>query len=225
MNFAKLRMFFAFNRTSGSHSKMSGNPLISTSDMLTHMKKMLRTPKRSPALGFTLVELLVTVAVLGVIIAIALPNLQSFLVNNRINTMSNHVLGVMNFARAEAIARNKNVVVCSRRTTADSCTTNQNWAEREILVCIDDDNDGTCEAAENKLKRFAPQDTTGQYRINRPGSGNSTITFGPAGYARAAIRLEIYPEGSSDFIIQYGRTVCVSLPGRARVIPYIENCS
>jgi type IV fimbrial biogenesis protein FimT len=189
------------------------------------MRKFLTKLETKPAAGFTLVELLVTVTVLGVIVAIALPNLQAFLVNNRINGMTNHVLGIMNFARSEAIARNKNVVVCARSTGTDTCSNTEFWGERETMVCVDDDNNGTCEATETKLKRFAAQDTAGQYRINRPNPGSTTITFVPAGYARAPNRLEIYPEGDSDYISRYGRTVCVSRPGRARVIPYSEACS
>lgn len=62
--------------------------------------------------GFTLIELMITLVVLGVLLGFGVPNLRSFIQNSRITTQSNDVIGALATARSEAIKRNKPVVLC-----------------------------------------------------------------------------------------------------------------
>lgn len=68
-------------------------------------------PKSRPALGFTVIELMVTVAVLLVIAAIAQPSLQASRQRAALRGTSEQVLGFWNQARLEAAKRNKLVKV------------------------------------------------------------------------------------------------------------------
>src|SRR5205085_1403194 len=63
--------------------------------------------------GFTLTELMVTVAVAGVLAMVAVPNMRTFLQNNRLSSASNDLLRSFNLARTEAIKHQANVVVCA----------------------------------------------------------------------------------------------------------------
>jgi len=63
--------------------------------------------------GFTLTELMVTVAVAGVLAMMAVPNMRSFVQNNRLSSASNDLLRSFNLARTEAIKHQTNVVVCA----------------------------------------------------------------------------------------------------------------
>ena len=119
--------------------------------------------------GFTLTELLVTVAVAGVLAMMAVPNMRSFVQNNRLSSASNDLLRSFNLARTEAIKHQTNVVVCASAlptAAAPSCSygalngwivfqdTNLNWQfdagepifERHVLldssVTVKKDNDG-----------------------------------------------------------------------------------
>src|SRR2546421_1335135 len=66
-----------------------------------------------PQRGFTLTELMVTLAVAGVLAGVAVPNLRSFIQNSRLSSASNDLLRSFRLARTEAIKRQTNVVVCA----------------------------------------------------------------------------------------------------------------
>jgi type IV fimbrial biogenesis protein FimT len=173
--------------------------------------------------GFTLIELLITVTVLAVVVSIAVPNLQALLINNRISSITNEFVGIINYARSEAIARNANVIVCSRASDG-SCSNDQYWAEREIMVCVDSDADGNCDASEPRIKIFAAQDPSAtSYRLTR-NAGGTTIRFRSAGYATQAMSFNIEPYDNT-IVLRYGRTVCISRPGRVRVDVASSGCS
>lgn len=59
--------------------------------------------------GFTLIELMVTLAVLTILLTVGVPNFQSFMLKNRISTASNTLIGALNLARSEAIKRGVDV--------------------------------------------------------------------------------------------------------------------
>lgn len=71
--------------------------------------------------GFTLVELLITIAIIGVLLSIALPNYQQLVSNTRMTTQANEFLTMLNFTRSEAIKRNTRVTMC-KSSDRKTCT-------------------------------------------------------------------------------------------------------
>jgi type IV fimbrial biogenesis protein FimT len=69
------------------------------------------------ATGFTLLELMVTLAVLGILLGIAVPSFQSSLTNSRLTTAANDLVGALQAARSEAIKRNATHQFCVDTTT------------------------------------------------------------------------------------------------------------
>lgn len=61
--------------------------------------------------GFTLVELLVTMVVMAVLLAVAVPSFNSFIAGQKVKTTSYDLTVAMVMARSEAVKRNIDVVV------------------------------------------------------------------------------------------------------------------
>lgn len=62
------------------------------------------------ALGFTLIEALVVLMVLGVLLALAVPSFRDFIETQRLKSAANEMLGDMAYARSEALARQGDAV-------------------------------------------------------------------------------------------------------------------
>ncbi|MDR1424031.1 MAG: GspH/FimT family pseudopilin [Azoarcus sp.] len=62
--------------------------------------------------GFTLIELMATIAVAGIMLAVAAPGLANLMRQNRIATASSDLVGSMTYTRGEAVRRGKAVSLC-----------------------------------------------------------------------------------------------------------------
>lgn len=66
--------------------------------------------RRLSQLGVTLIELMITLAVLGILVVLALPGYSRWIQNAKIRTASDAILNGLQLARAEAVQRNANVL-------------------------------------------------------------------------------------------------------------------
>jgi type IV fimbrial biogenesis protein FimT len=180
--------------------------------MRTSFANTLRSTK-----GFTLIELMVAISVLGILLALALPDMRSFLVNSRLSSDINGFVGLINYARSEAIVRNQDVVVCPKSNTSNACIATLLWGEYQIQAFVDIDGNGTRNGADILLKTISATDPAGTQRAINLNSTN-VISFSAAGFSQRAMSFNIFARGDAAFELRYGRTLCVSKPGRVRVI-------
>lgn len=78
--------------------------------------------------GFTLIELMVTLAVLAIIVGIAAPSFATLVQGNRSATVSQELLGALQLARSEAVKRRGLVQVCRRNAEGSACATGTDWS-------------------------------------------------------------------------------------------------
>ncbi len=65
--------------------------------------------------GFTLIELMVTVAVLAILTAIAIPTMTQLIVRSRMDATLHEFVSAINMARSEAVRRATRVTLCRQR--------------------------------------------------------------------------------------------------------------
>jgi type IV fimbrial biogenesis protein FimT len=82
--------------------------------------------------GYTAIELLTTMTVMGIATALAVPNFQQFMQNNRAAADANALIGALNIARNESVTRGAPVTVCASADGA-SCSGDDDWSSGWIV--------------------------------------------------------------------------------------------
>lgn len=90
--------------------------------------------------GFTLIELMVSVAVLAIVLSIAVPSFKNILLNNRLNTTKDELRTAIQLARSEAIKRKEDVILCRANAELTQCAADgTDWSQGWLLVYKDKD--------------------------------------------------------------------------------------
>lgn len=84
--------------------------------------------------AFTLIELMVTLAVLAIVISLAAPSFSNMLQENRLSALTNELQGSLQLARSEAVKRRSNVVVCRSNADQDDCDNGTDWAGGWLMM-------------------------------------------------------------------------------------------
>lgn len=73
------------------------------------------------ACGFTLIELMVGVAVLAIALGAGVPSMSEFIENSCLSAQTNDLLASLHLARTEAIKRSARITLCAKRPDAVNC--------------------------------------------------------------------------------------------------------
>lgn len=117
--------------------------------------------------GFTLYELLTTMLVVGVVLALGVPNMASFRQNSRMTATANDLHSSFHLARSEASRAKTNITICASADSLAALPTCGGELEAGWVVFEDRDGDIVVDAGEPVLRRF-PAVNEG-ILINTPG--------------------------------------------------------
>lgn len=182
--------------------------------------------------GFTLIELIVTLAIVGVLLTLGLPSMKTFVQGDRLIASSNDLLSALHIARSEAIKQNVSVTLCE---SEDGQTCNipgtGKW-QNGWIVFIDTNRDlvgtGAACAAPNTDCLLRVHDTFNDNKLSIEGifDGDSTainaLIFTSRGLPQDSLGIaqsgefSICTYDASDNVLK-ARAVTYGLPGRARV--------
>lgn len=167
--------------------------------------------------GMTNIELLLTLAILGVLAALAAPNFRPLIDRWRIGQVTEELKSTLYFARSEAIKRGGNITVQKLPNNTGNCITAQNSSDWGCgwFVCLDSNSNGICAANEIVLQRY---DAPANVQITRT-SGAASIKFNRWGLIDGRWPgFSLVPTNQST-LNPAAQGLCMSSGGRIRVIP------
>ena len=167
--------------------------------------------------GFTMIELMVVVAILAALASLAAPSFRDMVEGYRVRQAIEEMTSTVYFARSEAIKRGGNISVRRNCATGDADDWDCGW-----IVFTDADNNGSLNGTDVILQTFPILNNMNVvnigggafFRVNRWGQPNS---LGAASFA-----INPKPTGVSS---RHASALCMSSGGRLRVEKNTATCA
>lgn len=159
--------------------------------------------------GFTLAELIVTVAIAAIVLTVGVPSFQETMRKNRTAAHMNEMITALNLARGEAAKRGQRASLCPS-TDGASCTGGTDWNNGWIVFTDTSADDDTV--------------TVGTVlRVGEALAGAPTFT-GPANF-RYRFTGDAIAAGEFVYTLNaITQRVCVSVVGRPSVEKVANSC-
>jgi type IV fimbrial biogenesis protein FimT len=177
--------------------------------------------------GFTLIELMIGLALGAIILTLAVPSFSTAMKNNKVLSTTNELITDINFARGEAVKRGQPVVLCrsaSPANTSPTCSGTANTWTTGWLVFVDTNGDDSYDSATDTLVRIGnPVDESLTVKTNA--TANQNVTYNPDGTTKSGGNTAVFAvcddRGESE-----GRQVQVNATGRPRLVaPVATSCA
>lgn len=151
--------------------------------MSSHRSRLQR-PQRSDSRGFTLMELLIAMAMVAILIGVALPSFRESMVRTTVTQTGNDLVADLNLARAESVKRGLSTAVVAKLG---------NWSSGwEVRVDIDG-NDNYMDGGDQVLRDHDAIDPL--YRLlgsRRAGAATTQVAYNATGAVNG---------GAYDFVV------------------------
>lgn len=180
-------------------------------------------PSHRAALGFTAIEILVVIAVIGILIALAGPNFKDILERWRVRQTVESMTTTVYYARSEAIKRGGNITIRKEPNNTGGCTiapNNEDWG-CGWAVFLDINGDGVQQAGEETLQTYPG--TTG-VEVTVPGnSGKIPVNRWGVMSGINAKAFSFVPKGENTSH-RASAAICIAAGGRVRTVTGDGTC-
>lgn len=156
--------------------------------------------------GFTLIELIVALAILVVLATMAGPSFRGLLADHQASNSASELLSALQFARAEAVERNVMVSLCPSSDQI-TCTGNGNW-HLGWIIFVDINSNGTRETTEEIIRVQNAFDSSITL------AGPNSIQYATGGYLSPAA-IQSIQASATDSV--NNKWVCLTAIGKAQV--------
>ncbi len=171
--------------------------------------------KRILNFGFSIIELMVTVAMVAILASLAVPSFRSFVINQQLSAAGSNLLGAMVQARSEAIKQGKIVAVLPTNGT--------DWTSGWYLTIVSNtcSPTGSIFAASDRVGEFVSVKTSAS--SNSFVATNPSFVYNPVGFPYLTCASPYY-SGAMNGTLSFQATetgrekrIIVSNSGRARL--------
>jgi type IV fimbrial biogenesis protein FimT len=180
--------------------------------------------------GFNLVEIMISLAIIGVMMALAAPNLRDFMRNARITSLTNDLMADLQLARTEAVKNSRRTWFCPSDSEATLGHCNGGvWTTQYRAIIVDSNESNSCDAGDVVVRHKKSEATTGSPTVALV-NGDATfgVTFLPSGILPGSATMQFNvcdsrngPNGVSSAPFLH-RRVSIAPSGRANVVQI--NC-
>jgi type IV fimbrial biogenesis protein FimT len=159
--------------------------------------------------GFTLVEILIAMAVVAILLTVGIPSFRYITNSNRIAGEINGLLGDMQYARAEAVKEGRPVTVCVSANGA-TCANTNTWQSGWIVFSDVNGNAAVDVATDVVLRIQTPFSSTDSFvATNAVGA----VTFNREGYANGIANGTLIQLHDSTNTSNWTRCLSINLVG------------
>lgn len=182
-----------------------------------------RKPEFSVTRGFTAIEILIVIAIIGVLAALAGPSFKEVLSRWRVRQTVENLTSTIYYARSEAIKRGGNIVIRKEPNNTGGCTiasTNEDWGCGWV-VFVDSNGNGTQQIGEETLQAYPG---TSGVEVTVPGNGGKIPVNRWGVMSGINAKAFIFVPQGENISHKSSAAICVAAGGRVRTVEGDGTC-
>lgn len=160
--------------------------------------------------GFTLVELMIAIAVAAIVLTLGLPSFERLIERNQLAANINELVASLNFARSEAVRRNQRISICH---SSDGATCSGSNYDEGWIIFEDIDQDGDRDSPVDEILRVHAALAQNLSLGADFSGGVDDLSFRPSGRANRNGRFVLCKNGDTT----KSRAIFVVISGRVRL--------